>query len=100
MAPSSPKLQVLWREHINCTSEAQRAVDSKLRPPRNSAFGLFVQRMGSYQGQKRSDQPAQVLESLGIGTDELISTNHPRYWTSKCHSLIGPEREYHRQSQP
>src|SRR5712664_1400138 len=47
MAPSSPKLQVLWREHSNCTSGAQRAVDSKLRPPRNSAFGLFVQRMGS-----------------------------------------------------
>src|SRR5439155_22573962 len=47
MASSSPKLQVLWREHSNCTSGAQRAVDSKLRPPRNSAFGLFVRRMGS-----------------------------------------------------
>src|SRR5712692_8103212 len=48
MASSSPKLQVLWREHSNCTSWAQRAVDSQLRPPRNSAFGLFVRRMGSY----------------------------------------------------
>src|SRR6266700_5044594 len=50
MAPSSPKLPVLWREHRNCTLGAQRAVDSKLRPPRNSAFGLFVRRMGSILG--------------------------------------------------
>jgi hypothetical protein len=47
MAPSSPKLHVLWREHSNYTSGAQRAVDFQLRPPSNSAFGLFVQRMGS-----------------------------------------------------
>src|SRR2546428_6881485 len=33
MASSSPKLQVFWREHSNCTSGAQRAVDSQLRPP-------------------------------------------------------------------
>src|SRR5712692_8920232 len=46
MAPSSPKVPALWREHSNCTLGAQRAVDSKLRPPRNSAFGLFVRRMG------------------------------------------------------
>jgi hypothetical protein len=39
---------VRWREQSHCTSGAQRAVDSKLRPPRNAAFGLFVQRMGSY----------------------------------------------------
>src|SRR2546426_8211495 len=47
MAPSSPKLQVLWREHSSCPSGAQKTVEPKLRPLGNEAFGLFVQRMGS-----------------------------------------------------
>src|SRR5438034_10348565 len=47
MAPSSPKWQVLWREHSSCPSGAQKTVEPKLRPLGNSAFGLFVQRMGS-----------------------------------------------------
>src|SRR2546430_6920625 len=46
MAPSSPKLQVLWREHSSCPSGAQKTVEPKLRPLGNEAFGLFVQRMG------------------------------------------------------
>src|SRR5438132_3474096 len=33
MAPSSPKLELLGREHSNCTSWAQRTVDPTLRPP-------------------------------------------------------------------
>src|SRR5438552_2283759 len=47
IAPSSPQLALLGREHSNCTSCAQRIVDPQLEPLRNSAFGLSVRRMGS-----------------------------------------------------
>src|SRR5438552_12010547 len=50
IAPSSPQLALLGREHSNCTSCAQRIVDPQLEPLRNSAFGLSVRRMGSSDG--------------------------------------------------
>src|SRR5712691_4658879 len=71
MAPSSPKLPVLWREHSNCTSGAQRAVDSQLRPPRNSAFGLFVRRMGS--GKQNHQCKACERQFSGTADDRLIA---------------------------
>ena len=45
MAPSSLTLELLGREHNNCTPWAQNIVDPQFRPLRNSTLGLFIQRM-------------------------------------------------------
>src|SRR4030095_14886402 len=47
-APSSPKLELLGREHTNCTLWPQRTVDPKLRPPRKLSFWTFCTANGEY----------------------------------------------------
>src|SRR6266446_10715291 len=48
MALSSLTLELLGKEHTNCTPWAQNTVDPQVRPLRNSPLGLFIQRMGSW----------------------------------------------------
>src|SRR5262252_5539283 len=56
MPPSSLTLELLGREHSNCTSGAQSTVGPTLKSPGNSAFGLFVRRMGRFNGSALFDQ--------------------------------------------
>src|SRR5262249_18833896 len=48
MTPSSPKLELLGREHSNCTSWAQRTVDPTLRPPEIKLLDFLYGEWGVY----------------------------------------------------
>src|SRR2546426_11706072 len=82
IAPSSPPLALLGREHSNCTSCAQRIVDPQLEPPRNSAFGLSVRRMGSNikEVNDMGTYKIQIKSNDAGGGSELIIQTDKAQW--------------------
>src|SRR2546428_829005 len=75
MAPSSLTLELLGREHNNCTPWAQNTVDPQFRPLRNYTLGLFIQRMGSsiHTGQVVVDEPGDSAHGAPTVSGVMLS---------------------------
>src|SRR5438132_12657064 len=66
MEPSSPKLELLGREHSNCTSWAQRTVDPTLRPPEITLLDFLYGEWGDSTPQNNADKALVQCDQIGL----------------------------------